>query len=310
MVEMMRRSLNAVAGCLIFLFVYATMASAAVVAPKQASPAKPATTIALLPHSSPSKDMLYATGEGAMPNVKEQPNRAKAYLQAKSYAKMQAVASLVQEAKGTMISYSSNGQHYVAETVIKQKIEGVIDCIQVVSAKKRPEGKDTIVEVTVRAPKPVPPKAPPAPKVEKVAFALDKASKVPSWALPMGQGPFCESSGGYTSVVIDAQGVGVCRSMSPKIVRKDGSEVWGTINVDPAFVTDHGIVAYARSRSEAISNKRAGANPLIIRARARGASRARCDVVISDSDADTLIAEDRRSRFLGDFRVIVITEGR
>ena len=52
------------------------------------------------PASDPKLDMLYATGEGAMASTKEQPNRAKAYLAAKAYAKMQAIANLVQLGQG------------------------------------------------------------------------------------------------------------------------------------------------------------------------------------------------------------------
>ncbi|MHB1463462.1 MAG: hypothetical protein ACYC1M_19455 [Armatimonadota bacterium] len=62
------------------------------------------------------QEMIYATGEGAIPNSSEQPNRAKAYLEAKSYAKMQAVANLVQKARGTLIEMTSVGKNYAADT--------------------------------------------------------------------------------------------------------------------------------------------------------------------------------------------------
>ena len=182
--------------------------------------------------------MLYATGEGAVPDAKEQPNRAKAYLQAKSYAKMEAIASLVQEVRGTMISYCSNGRDYVADTRIKEEIKGVLDCVHVISAKKRPEGKDTIVEVTVRAPKPALPKAPPAPR----GPSRPQGSGRPIVAQGLSSRP--PRMAAYTSVVIDATGLKVLRSMSPKILRPDGSEVWGTLKVDPDILSDYGIAAY------------------------------------------------------------------
>ncbi|MGB9619223.1 MAG: hypothetical protein ACPL7K_02285, partial [Armatimonadota bacterium] len=172
--------------------------------------------MALLPRLDLRQEFIYATGEGAMPNAKEQPNRAKAYLQAKAYAKMQAIASLAQELKGTMISYCSTGQGYMAEAQIKQEIKGVLDCVRVVGARKRAEGKDTIVEVTVRAPKPVLARTPP------VADAnAPTRPALPSWAAPAGTGqsesarpPRPEQAGaardhGFTSVIIDAQGLGV-----------------------------------------------------------------------------------------------------
>lgn len=247
-------------------------------------------------------DMLYATGEGAVPDTKEQPNRAKAYIQAKVYAKMAAIASLAQEVRGTMISYSSTGKNGMADTRIKQEIQGVLDCVQVVSAKKRPEGKDTIVEVTVRAPKPVLPKEPPAPK----EAPAPKLPAGPSWlANPAAATP---REGRYTSVVIDAVRLGVQRSMSPKILRPDGTEVWGTLKLDPDAISDYGIAAYARSRAEAHANRRCGECPLIIRAIDRGTSITNSDVVISDADADLLLREDRRSGILADLRVIIVVD--
>ena len=278
--------------------VFASAAGAA--APATAKP-KPSQVWTSAPQPSPRPDMLYATGEGAVPDAKEQPNRAKAYLQAKSYAKMAAIASLVQEARGTIISYCSNGRDCVADTSIKEEIKGVLDSVRVVSAKKRPEGKDTIVEVTVRAPKPAPPKAPPAPK----EAPAPKVQTGPSWL----RDPVpAVRDGCYTSVIVDAAGLGVLRSMSPKILRPDGSEVWGTLKVDPEALSDYGIAAYAHSRAEAYGNRRCGERPLILRAIARGSSITKSDVVVSNRDAGLLIEEDQRAGFLADLRVIIIID--
>lgn len=248
--------------------------------------------------ASARPDMLYATGEGAVPDAKEQPNRAKAYLQAKTYAKMAAIASLAQEVRGTVISYCSNGRDCAADTRIKEEIKGVLDSVRVISARKRPEGKDTIVEVTVRAPRPAAPKAPPTPPAPEKPAA-------PSWL--GGAGP-SDRHGHYTSLVIDATGLRVMRSMSPKILRTDGSEVWGTLKVDEDTLSDYGIAAYVRSRAEAHANRRCGDRPLVVRAIARGPSITKGDIVLSDADVDRLIAEDRQSGFLGDLRVIMIVD--
>jgi hypothetical protein len=249
-------------------------------------------------------DMLYAIGEGAMPRASEQPNRAKAYLQAKAYAKMEAIASLAQAVKGTLISYNSKGNGYVANTVIKQEIKTILDSVQLVSVKKRPEGKDVIVEVTVRAPKPRLPKTPPVEQVKP-----SKKPFKPSWhnesASAVSEKGTVDDHN-YTSVIIDATGFGIIRSMIPKILRPDGSEIWGTMNVDYDFVTECGLISYARSIAAAFSNRRAGDKPLLLRAVGRGSCPARCDIMISAADADVLIAEDRKSGFLADFRVIAI----
>jgi len=256
----------------------------------------------------PPPDMLYATGEGAMASAKEQPNRAKAYLAAKAYAKMQAIANIVQEAKGTMIEYTARGQNYIAEAFIKQQINGVLDSVQVVSVSKRSVEKDIIVAVTVRAPKPLPPKPPPAPAepppIEKPAPVF-----TPTWlaAKDSGKCPITQPDG-YTSLIIDAQGLGLSRCMSPKILRPDGSEVWGTVKSDHDFVCEYGIAAYARSRSDAYTSVRAGGKPLVIRALRVGDSADDGDVVISSSDAAAIIEADRVTHFLEDYRVIIVLD--
>lgn len=279
-----------------------TLAKLAVVSPKASSVIPKPSELDATP------DMLYATGEGAMPSEKEQPNRAKAYLQAKAYAKMDAIAALAQAIKGVLISYTSTGENYIAETKIKEEIKGVLNCVQIVSVKKRAEGKDAIVEVTVRAPNPLKQRSLKQSKIEtsqKSKTTAVAASKpvIPSWVAGTDR-----TASGYSSVIIDAKGYHIARSMSPRIIRSDGSEVWGTVKADPDFVCEHGIVAYVRSRPEAFSNRRAGDNPLIIRAIGRGPARSGSDIVVSDADAAKLLSEDRRTGFLGEYRVIIVVD--
>ena len=96
--------------------------------------------------------------------------------------------------------------------------------------------------------------------------------------------------------------------MAPKIRRPSGDEVWGSMEVDPDFVIEHGIVAYARSISDARNNRRAGENPLILRAIGRAGGNFHCDAVISDEDADYLLDASRRTGFLKDCKVIFLVD--
>lgn len=113
----------------------------------------------------------------------------------------------------------------------------------------------------------------------------------------------------YTSVIIDATGLGLDRCMSPKIRRSNGSEVWGTVKVDIEFVEDHGIVGYARTMDEAKKCDRCGSNPMVIKAIARAGGNFRSDPVLSDADADLLLAEEKLGKFLEKFNVIFIKDG-
>jgi hypothetical protein len=296
----MRTVFSSLAICGLILIVAATSLSAA----------KPSPTAAVS-KSQREPLALNATGEGAMPSTNEQPNRAKAYLQAKSYARAQAVANLIQDAKGTSIHYSSTGKDFSMDERLSQEIEGMVEHVRTVSERKVQIGKDTVVEVTVEAP--LPERWQDAPVATK-AIAANNAAGL-SWAVASAA-PVAPQTVSfrkakeepYTSIIIDSLGLSVSRAMSPKILREDGSEVWGTVKVSYDFIADHGIVAYSRTMGEAYANNRAGNNPLVLRALKRGDSAYQCDVVLSSDDADYLLSENRRSGFLKDFRVIFLVD--
>lgn len=274
-----------------------------------ATAAAPPSSISKPQSKEENTGFLSATGEGAMPTAQEQPNRAKAYLQAKGYAQAQAVANLIQAARGTSITYVGNGRDYVMDERINQEISGMLDSVTVVSERRVQIGKDTVVQVTVRAPIPERWQETPAAKRVNAAAAgpaWSVASTAPTIPTPATFRRAKEAP--YTSVIIDTLGMGVVRSMSPKILRSDGSEVWGTVKVSYDFIADYGIVAYARTLGEAYANPRAGSNPLVLRAVRRGASAFKCDVVLSDEDADYLLAENARAGFLKAFRVIFLVD--
>ena len=90
--------------------------------------------------------------EQAMPSAAEQPNRARAKLMAKDYAKMDAIANLKMAIEGTTISYESTGKDYMADTTISQKIEGFVNNVQITKYWDEKVEGDTIVVVEVRAP--------------------------------------------------------------------------------------------------------------------------------------------------------------
>lgn len=114
----------------------------------------------------------------------------------------------------------------------------------------------------------------------------------------------------YTSVIIDATGLGLERCMSPKIRRTNGSEVWGTVKVDPDFVEERGIVAYAKTLDEARKSDRCGSNPMVIKAIAVAGGAFHSDPVVSDADADLLLAENKLGKFLDKFNVIFVKDGK
>jgi hypothetical protein len=257
-------------------------------------------------------------GQGAMPSAKEQPNRARAKLMAKDYAKMDALANLLMAVEGTAISYESTGKDYMANTTIRQKIEGFVKNAQVTKYWDEKIEGDTLIVVEVRAPMftangpgtvfiKEEAKEKPETVVEtsvKVVLKPDKGAAVTTTTIITPVEPTKE----FTGLIVDCSGYKIDRCMSPKVRKTDGTEVWGTVRVNFDTLQDKGIVAYATSMAEAKKNARAGSNPLIIRASGRAGGRFYSDAVITENDAQVLIGENDRSHFLDNFNVIFIKD--
>jgi hypothetical protein len=112
----------------------------------------------------------------------------------------------------------------------------------------------------------------------------------------------------YTSVIIDARGFNLERSMSPRIRRLDGSTVYDGGECTPDFAIEQGVVVYARRLSDARSQQRAGSNPLILPAIDRYNQPLSGDPLISDEDADYLVRCARRDGFFKKFNVIFLID--
>jgi hypothetical protein len=78
--------------------------------------------------------------------------------------------------------------------------------------------------------------------------------------------------------------------------------------VSTDFAIEQGIVAYAKTLEEAKANRRAGSNPLIVRAIGYAKSPGRTDPVLSDNDVRLLLTANENSGFLNECRVIFVVD--
>ena len=281
--------------------------------------------------------LYVATGQGAIPSAQEVPNRARARLKAEGYARAAAIANLLMAIKGTTISYEAIGKDYMADETIRHRIEGFVNNVEVVSTEELMYEGDKIIKVKVRAPM-FGENAPGSVLLEemverdqqetteaiadsnvRVILKPDaKPVKTPESTNKPAQETATTSSsieilastGPYTSLIIDCTGYKLDRCMSPKIRRADGSEVWGTVKADYDFVEDCGIVVYATSLAEAKKNSRSGSNPLVLKATGRAGGKFYSDPVITNADADLLLAKNAQSGFLDKYNVIFVKDGR
>lgn len=289
------------------------------IAPIQARADKPAVSAKskLSGHVDWSNHLIYATGLGAIP--KDENNDAVAYLKARSFARMDARRNLLAVIDHVKIDSQTVGQDFQSvNDTVREEITGIIKGSEIFAERKLKIGNGMMVEVTITMPLygedslgsvlyPEIAKRErqaeetggaelPTPRLTKPHLFAPDEDGLPGASVP------------YTGVIIDARGRGVERSMSPKIRRTDGGEIWGTLSVAPDFVIENGITSYAHSVAEARKNGRVGSNPLVLRAQGRYGEKFKTDALLSEADADTLLAADAKDNFLSQFRVIFVVD--
>lgn len=112
----------------------------------------------------------------------------------------------------------------------------------------------------------------------------------------------------YSGLVIDARAVGVIPALAPKIIDEDGKEVYGISFVGRDWILKWGTVGYAKTPEQALTYKeRLGDSPKVIKA-INATGSIRCDLVISNSDAQQIRQAAKSMRFLSDGRVMVVVK--
>lgn len=108
---------------------------------------------------------------------------------------------------------------------------------------------------------------------------------------------------GYTGLIIDCRGMEVASSQSPKIYDTEGNEIYGTMSVLPP--EDLGVLGYYDDIEKA--KERCGDNPLIITAvEIKKQGEIPIHPIISKEDAIRIKEENRKSKFLESWAVVII----
>lgn len=262
------------------------------------------------------RGLATATGLSALSN--QDAANPQAYLRARGAAKLDALRNLTMLIDHVEIDSETNGADYtVSNDNIRAKVKGIVNGAHVVDVRKKEMGKFVLIQVTVSAYLNSPPsRAAEAVPEKRHGYRTTETGpdmRTPEPMRPSRQvipsvpvEPRREWRHPYTSLIIDARHLHLERSMSPKILRPDGREFWGTVDADPDYVIEHGIVSYARSLAEARDLERAGDNPLIVRSIGTEYGPYNSDVVISYEDLRRIQAAESHDHFLSNFHVIFV----
>jgi hypothetical protein len=246
-----------------------------------------------------NKLVVRAIGIGAgNPEAPESARRAMA-LRA---ARLDAYRNVLEIVKGVTLTGETTIKNFMTENdVIRSKVEGLVQGAQFGEPRYKGDGSLEL-ECTV-------------PMTGVMADALLYTQATQGAAPPtsgwtwVGQ-PTAPTPAGarkYTGLIIDARGLGVHPALAPKVLAKNGQELYSSATIPREYALKMGVAGYAKDLDTAKQDSRVTAAPLIIKAiDAVGANRT--DVVILDADAATVQQANEVGGFLKECRLMILVD--
>jgi hypothetical protein len=122
-----------------------------------------------------------------------------------------------------------------------------------------------------------------------------------------GYTPTDVNSEGCTGLIIDASGLEFDGALYPLVYDADGNEIYGAFEgADADYIMTYGTASYEKTEVDALMNGRAGVNPLAVKAIKASGDMNKCNLVVSNADAETIKAENAKSDFIKNMRVVII----
>jgi hypothetical protein len=234
---------------------------------------------------------------GVAPYPARAESRAHARMQARQAAILDAQQQLVEQLYGVQVTATRRKSNQRIDEDIAAHTEGVLQGARIVAERDRGD----LYEVRMRWTPPSGAGALPQPERQP---ALPKPT--PVGTPPTRHAPRIPM--GYTGVVIDARGLGLQPSMSPRLRDSYGNTLWGDLEIAPETVIEYGLASWARTHAELNHpnlRARIGDNPLWIRAiRVQGVGRN--EVILDSADAERLLRENAVGGFLERLAVVFL----
>lgn len=105
----------------------------------------------------------------------------------------------------------------------------------------------------------------------------------------------------YTGLIIDCSGQNLSTAILPKIQSASGQDIYAVQFLDRNIIVNRGMVNYSDSTTQGL--QRAGNNPLTIQAMFVQGD---CDIIVSDDDAQKILAANQKSKILQNCMVVFI----
>ena len=233
-------------------------------------------------------EVVRATGIGFPPEFGAP---AKRKLLAKRAATADAYRNLAEIVHGVRVDSETVVKNYETESdIVRIQISGLIKGARIIEAKPLP---DKSFQVTLELP---------------IYGESSIAQAIIPEIMPKAEvaAPRAIPEGGYTGLIVDAQGLNIEPAMSPKIIDSEGKELYGTMEIDPDYVIAHGIVDYATSMAKAMADDRAGVNPIVIKGLKAGGDAFKANIIVDVDEANKVRRANEDYHFLNATNVIIV----
>jgi len=270
-----------------------------------------------------SKEEIRARGIGFAPKFAKTPGQITAL--AREAAIVAAERNLLKVISGVHITSETTVENLVlAQDTIKTRVKGLLKGAVIVSEKPYgDDGYEVVLAVNLlgdkaslsqsidlaaqfKATNPEVTVLPPAPKEEPVVEPVEVPKENPVTQIPPAQATQPDE---YTGVVIDCRGLGLSRSMCPRILDQTNANLWGTLTVSAEIVNERGIAGYYHSLDDPTITERVGKHPLVVKAlRVSGGKVFKTDAVLAPADAELVRAENTKTLFLEKLNVAFLVE--
>jgi hypothetical protein len=212
-------------------------------------------------------------------------------------AKRIALRNILETVKGMAINSETTVENaMMSSDVINTQVSGIVRNFRVAATRYMSTGD---VEVDVEIPL--------SGILTDALLPGQQGVMMPGQNFPIDPSFLPQQSGVFTGLIIDARGTGLRPAIAPRVLDEQGNEVYGSGYVSRDYAVQIGVIGYEKDVNRARLNERVADSPLIITGiKASGTNRT--DVVITNPDAQMVIAAAKNLNFMEQCKVMIILD--